>query len=50
MCQENRGPPVSKGKPVDADIVKSIMDGFGSECVSLKDLRIAAVTSLGFRL
>ena len=41
-------PPISKKKPVDADIVKSIMEGFGAKCVSLKDLRIAAVTSLGF--
>ena len=47
MCQENKGLPVSK-KPVDADVIKSIVDRSGAEGASLKDLRIAAVTSLGF--
>ena len=36
--------PVRKKKPV----VKSIIDRFGGEGGSLKDLRIAALNSLGF--
>ena len=40
--------PVSKKKPVDTDVVKSIIDRFSAEGASLKDLDIAAVTSLGF--
>ena len=47
-AKRTRSLPVSKKKPVDADLVKSIIDRFGAEGASLKDLRIAAVTSLGF--
>ena len=47
-AKRTRSLPVSKKKPVDADVVKSIIDRFGAEGASLKDLRIAAVTSLGF--
>ena len=36
---------VSKKRPVDADFVKSIIDRFGAEGASLKDLRIVALTS-----
>ena len=35
-------------KPVNADVVKSIIDRFGAEGAFLKDLRIAAVTPLSF--
>jgi len=35
-------------KPVNADVVKSIIDRFGAEGAFLKDLRTAAVTSLSF--
>jgi len=41
-------PREKEAKPVDADVVKSIIDRFGAEGASSKDLRIAAVTSLGF--
>ena len=41
-----RSPSVSKKNPVDADVVKSIIDRFGAEAESLKDLRIATLTSL----
>ena len=47
-AKRTRSLPVSKKKPVDADVVKSIVDRFGAEGASLKDLRIAALTSLGF--
>ena len=47
-AKRTRSLPISKKKPVDADVVKSIIDRFGAEGASLKDLRIAAVTSLGF--
>ena len=47
-AKRTRSLPISKKKPVDADVVKSIINRFGAEGASLKDLRIAAVTSLGF--
>ena len=43
-----RSLPVRKEKPIHADIVKSIINRFGAEGASLKDLRIEAVASLGF--
>ena len=46
--KRTRSLPVSKKKPVDVDVIKSIIDRFGAEGASLKDLRIAAVTFLGF--
>ena len=47
-AKRSRSLTVNKKKPVDADVVKSIIDRFGAEGASLKDLRIEAVTSLGF--
>ena len=47
-AKRTRSLPVSKKKPVDADIVKSIVDRFGAEGASLNDLRIATLSSLGF--
>ena len=47
-AKRTRSLPVRKKKTVDADIVKSIVDRFGAEGASLKDLRIAILTSLGF--
>ena len=46
MCQEKK--EQEEAKPVVADVVKSIIDRFGTEGASSKDLRIATVTSLGF--
>lgn len=40
--------PVNKRKPVDPAIIRSIIDKHGTEEASLKDLRIAAISSLGF--
>ena len=45
MCQEKEEPSSLQEEPVDADVVKSIVDRFGAEGASLKDLRIAALTS-----
>ena len=39
---------VNKKKPVDPTIIRSIIDRHGIEEASLKDLRIAAISSLGF--
>ena len=36
-AKRTRSLPVSKKKPVDADVVKSIVDRFGAEGASLKD-------------
>ena len=47
-ANRTRSLPVSKKKPVDAGVVKSVIDKCGAEGASLKDLHIAAVTSLGF--
>ena len=47
-AKRTRSLPVSKKKPVDADVVKSVIERFFAEGASLKDLRIAALTSLGF--
>ena len=47
-AKRTRSLPVSMKKPVDADVVKSIVDRFGAKGASLKDLRIAALSSLGF--
>ena len=44
-AKRTRSLPVGKKKPVDVDIVKSIVDRFGAEGASLKDLRIATLTS-----
>lgn len=40
--------PVNRNKPVDSGVIKSIIDRFGEEEASLKDLRIATISNLGF--
>ena len=47
-AKRTRGHPVFKKKPVDPTIIKSINDRHGTEEASLKDLRIAAISFLGF--
>ena len=47
-AKRTRSRPVNKKKPVDSDVIKSIIDRFGREEASLKDLRIAAIRTLGF--
>ena len=43
-----RSNPVNKKKPVDPSIIRSTIDRRGAEKASLKDLCIAAISSLGF--
>ncbi|XP_068707590.1 integrase/recombinase xerD homolog [Montipora foliosa] len=47
-AKRTRGNPVNKKKPVDPTIIRSIIDRHGTEEASLKDLRIAAISFLGF--
>ena len=47
-AKRTRSRPVNKKKPVDSDVIKSIIVRFGGEEASLKDLRIAAISTLGF--
>ena len=47
-AKRTRSRPVNKKKPVDSDVIKSINDRFGGEEASLTDLRIAAISTLGF--
>ena len=47
-AKRTRSSPVYKKKPVDPTIIRSIIDRHGLEEASVKDLRIAAIFSLGF--
>ena len=48
-AKRTRSNPVYKKNPVDPAIIRSIIDRHGAEEASLKDLRIAAISSsLGF--
>ena len=47
-AKRTRSKPVHKKKPVHPAIIRSIIDRHGTEEASLKDLRIAATSSLGF--
>ena len=47
-AKRTRSNPVYKKTPVDPTIIRSIIDRHGSEEASVKDLRIAAICSLGF--
>jgi len=47
-AKRTRSNPVYKKKPVDPTIIRSIIDRHGSDEASVKDLRIAAIFSLGF--
>lgn len=47
-AKRSRSNPVNKKKLVDPAIIRSIIDRHDSEEASLKDLRIAAISSLGF--
>jgi len=40
-AKRTRSLPVSKKRPVDADAIKTIIDRFGAEGATWKDLRIA---------
>ena len=41
-------PPIHKKEPVTPDMIKEIIDKHGSSSASLKDLRLAAICSIGF--
>ena len=43
-----KGNPVVKKEPISTDLIKKIIDKFLAEGASLKDLRIAALCTLGF--
>ena len=43
-----KGNPIVKKEPISTNLVKNIIDKFAAEGASLKDLRIAALCSLGF--
>ena len=43
-----KGNPIVKKEPVSTDLIKKIIDKFVPEGASLKDLRIAALCTLGF--
>ena len=47
-AKRTRSNPVYKEKSVDPAIIRSIIDRHGTEEASVKDLRIAAISSLGF--
>ena len=47
-AKRTRSNSVYKKKPVDPTIIRSIIDGHGTEEASVKGLRIAAISSLGF--
>jgi len=47
-AKRTRSNPVNKKKPADPAIIRSIIDRHGAEEASLKGLRIAAISSLGF--
>lgn len=47
-AKRTRSHPVTKKKPVCAEVIRSIIDRYGAEGASLKDLRIAAISTLGF--
>ena len=46
--KRTRSRPVNREKPVDSGVIKSVIDRFGEEEASLKDLCIAAISNLGF--
>lgn len=43
-----RTKPVAKKEPVTSEMVKQIIDNYGSPTNDLKDLRIATICALGF--
>ena len=47
-AKRTRGNPVYKKKPVDPTIIRSIIDRHGTKEASLTDLRIVAISFLGF--
>ena len=47
-AKRTRSQPIIKKKPVDAYLVKKIIDKYGRDGASLKDLRLATLYCLGF--
>ena len=46
-AKRRNGNPILKKEPIGTELIKKIIDKFASEGVSLKDLRIAALCTLG---
>lgn len=47
-AKRRKGNPILKKEPISTELIKKIIDKFASEGASLKDLRIAALCTLGF--
>ena len=47
-AKRTRGQPISKKRPVDANMLKKIIDKYVQDGASRKDLRLAALCCLGF--
>ena len=43
-----RSQPINMKKPANAEVIKNIIDKYGTNQASLKDLRIALISALGF--
>ena len=47
-AKRREGNPILKKDPISTELIKKIINKFASEGASLKDLRIAALCTLGF--
>ena len=47
-AKKAKGNPIVKKEPISMDLIKKIIDKLAAERASLKDLRIAALCTLGF--
>ena len=46
--KRTRSQPINKKKPANSEVIKNIIDKYGTDGASLKDLRIAVISALGF--
>ena len=47
-AKRTKGNPIVKKEPISTDLIKKIIDKFAADGASLKDLKIAALCTLGF--
>ncbi|KAK3718605.1 hypothetical protein QZH41_008399 [Actinostola sp. cb2023] len=47
-AKRSREVPIKKKKPLSATMLKQIIDRYAGDGASLKDLRVAAICSIGF--
>ena len=47
-AKRTRNQPINKKKPADAEVIKNIIDKYGTDGAFLKDLRIAVISALDF--